>query len=120
VTLVHSSAVDEPCDPLLHQLPPTCATVLSASRPALSSLVARFHAEGVVCEALDNCEPLSVALAREVNERRAELAPCEELEIDLAVLGAVSDRHDDPGQIGSTTERVVLRSSASLLLVRSR
>jgi len=45
---------------------------------------------------------------------------CEELEIDLIVLGAISHRRDEPEEIGSTTERVALRSTASLLLVRAR
>ncbi len=48
------------------------------------------------------------------------LALCDELEIDLLALGAFSHRRDEPGAIGSTTERVALHCGASLLLVRAR
>jgi nucleotide-binding universal stress UspA family protein len=247
VTLVHSVVKDEYFDPLVDELVPICGTVEPAARLAVSKLVARFRAEGVGCETVDTSERPSVALAREVNAQRAQLALvgkhdgreadaarlgsvalrvlrespcpvwsvvpgraaiprrilaatdltltgnvavewaanlalaagaelhvahihppslhsrgargpmhlaqlamrataqlgeqgrstaqvhlregspaqellalCEELEIDLAVLGAISHRRDEPGQIGSTTERVVLRSAASLLLVRAR
>lgn len=104
MTLLHSVAKDEYFDPLVDELVPICGTVEPAARLAVSELVARFRSQGVGCETVDTAERPSVALAREVNAQRAQ----------LALVGKHDGRETDAARLGSVALRVLRESPCAV------